>query len=144
MANGQTANYALNQWAASDQVLRTEFNADNSKIDAALAKKFGTDNASLKVGTYTGNGGDSITVTTGFQPSLVIILSLSASGSYDYGLMIGNGTGQFLETMFNSRVIHTDALQCTSTGFTVTHQPVSSSYVGFNTEGCTCLYFAFR
>ena len=53
MANGQTANYALNQWAASDQVLRTEFNADNSKIDAALAKKFGTDNASLNVGTYT-------------------------------------------------------------------------------------------
>ena len=36
MATNYTANYQLNQWESSDQVLRTEFNADNSKIDAAL------------------------------------------------------------------------------------------------------------
>ena len=36
MASGQTTNYQLNQWDAEDKVLRTEFNEDNQKIDAAL------------------------------------------------------------------------------------------------------------
>ena len=36
MASNQTSNYGLNQWEATDQVLRTDFNADNDKIDAAL------------------------------------------------------------------------------------------------------------
>ena len=32
-----TENYHLNQWDATDRVLRTDFNSDNQKIDAALA-----------------------------------------------------------------------------------------------------------
>ncbi len=36
MASGQNQYYGLNQWEAADQVLRTEFNADNQKIDGAL------------------------------------------------------------------------------------------------------------
>jgi len=36
MASNYTSNYGLCQWAASDKVLRTEFNADNAKIDAAI------------------------------------------------------------------------------------------------------------
>ena len=39
MASNYTSSYNLNQWSASDRVLRTEFNADNAKIDAALAGK---------------------------------------------------------------------------------------------------------
>ena len=35
MASRQTQYYGLNQWEAADQVLRTEFNADNQKIDGA-------------------------------------------------------------------------------------------------------------
>ena len=34
-----TSNYQLCQWEANDRVLRTDFNADNAKIDAALAAK---------------------------------------------------------------------------------------------------------
>ena len=37
MAANQTENYGLNQWLATDQVVRTDFNADNEKIDAALS-----------------------------------------------------------------------------------------------------------
>lgn len=37
MASNHTSHYDLNQWAASDKVLRAEFNADNAKVDAALA-----------------------------------------------------------------------------------------------------------
>ena len=36
MASNQTTNYALNQWSADDRVFRTEFNADNKKLDSAL------------------------------------------------------------------------------------------------------------
>ena len=36
MARGQTQYYGLNQWEAADQVLRTEFNADNAKIEMVL------------------------------------------------------------------------------------------------------------
>ena len=37
MAANHTPNYSLSQWEASDQVKRIDFNADNAKIDAALA-----------------------------------------------------------------------------------------------------------
>ena len=50
-----TQHYQLNQWAADDQVLRTDFNADNAKIDAALGAVKGC-NCRLYVETYTGTG----------------------------------------------------------------------------------------
>ena len=34
----QTSNYQLNQWDAQDRILREDFNADNEKLDAALAE----------------------------------------------------------------------------------------------------------
>ena len=36
MASNHTTNYNLNQWEGTDKVLRTDFNEDNAKIDAAL------------------------------------------------------------------------------------------------------------
>lgn len=37
MSTNYTPNYQLSLWEASDQVVRTDFNADNAKIDAVLA-----------------------------------------------------------------------------------------------------------
>lgn len=37
MASNYTENYGLCQWEATDQVLRTDFNEDNAKVDAAIA-----------------------------------------------------------------------------------------------------------
>lgn len=55
-----TQHYQLNQWAADDQVLRTDFNADNAKIDAALgehAQKLNwLGNCRIETGTYVGTG----------------------------------------------------------------------------------------
>ena len=80
MASNYTSNYNLCQWEADDKVLRTEFNADNAKIDAALAELqsskasssalnslqttvgqhttalSGKGNCQLHVQTYTGTG----------------------------------------------------------------------------------------
>lgn len=36
MASNYTENYGLCQWEATDQVLRTDFNEDNQKIEAAF------------------------------------------------------------------------------------------------------------
>lgn len=36
MRSGKTANYELDQWTKSDQILMEDFNADNAKIDEAL------------------------------------------------------------------------------------------------------------
>ena len=37
MASNYTSNYGLCQWEPSDKVLRSEFNGDNAKIDAAIS-----------------------------------------------------------------------------------------------------------
>ena len=37
MATNQTQHYSLNQWELSDSVVMADFNADNQKVDAALA-----------------------------------------------------------------------------------------------------------
>ena len=42
MASNYTSNYNLCQWVKSDKVLMEDFNADNAKIDAALAGKAST------------------------------------------------------------------------------------------------------
>ena len=73
MASGQTSNYGLNQWAAEDPVLRTDFNQDNAKLDAALKTI-----PRLASGRYTGNGNASTTeeirtLDCGFPPQMVIV-----------------------------------------------------------------------
>lgn len=40
MSTQKTANYQLNQWVKSDRILMEEFNADNLKIDDAIAPSF--------------------------------------------------------------------------------------------------------
>ena len=100
MASNYTEHYDLCQWEATDQVQRTEFNADNAKIDAALdalagqvaEKADGDDLAALSetvaghtaalalrgncqiyTTTYTGTGTVSRTFSFPKQPLLVII-----------------------------------------------------------------------
>ena len=55
-----TPNYNLSQWAKSDRVLMDDFNADNAKIDAALAGFTAAltqkGNCQIVTGSYTGSG----------------------------------------------------------------------------------------
>lgn len=53
MASNYTENYGLCQWEAMDNVLRTDFNEDNTKIDAAL--KAMADNNTALEGTLVGH-----------------------------------------------------------------------------------------
>ena len=78
----QTSNYQLNQWAESDRILRTDFNSDNAKIEAALADLTeavaGCGNCQIVYGSYAGAGNYGSThpnsLTFSGQPLLVLVL----------------------------------------------------------------------
>ena len=91
----KTTNYQLNQWAKSDRVMMDDFNADNTKIDAALKANADTaaantqtlaaqaqtiaklGNCKVVAGSYTGDGtygaDHAITLNFSHKPMLVII-----------------------------------------------------------------------
>mgnify|MGYP001049631350 CR=1 FL=1 len=54
MSTNHTSNYRLCQWERSDKVLMEDFNADNAKIDAALAGKAEGSALEALAGTVTG------------------------------------------------------------------------------------------
>ena len=109
MSSQKTEHYELNQWLATDQVLRTDFNADNAKIDAALADKAEASaletlsatvashaaaltklgNCQMQIFSYTGTGtyGQNNPTTISFPKRPAFFL---ATGSQ--GLVVGFGS----------------------------------------------------
>ncbi len=87
-----TPNYNLSQWSPEDRILRDDFNADNDRIDAALASHAGTlatrGNCSISVFTYTGTGkcgeANPTRITFPRMPAVFIV-----AGSD--GIMVGRG-----------------------------------------------------
>ena len=71
----RTQNYNLCQWEAEDRILRSDFNADNQKIDAALAA---AGNCHIVTGSYVGTGPwgseHPNTLTFDFEPKALVIL----------------------------------------------------------------------
>ena len=114
MASGQTSNYGLNQWAAEDKVLRTDFNQDNAKLDAALdhlANRF-------YYGTYTCDGTygaeNPITLTFPFRPKAIFLAPLNASvwshtwisyGTTQCYIHTYYNDGDFLTLSWNDRLV---------------------------------------
>lgn len=103
MASNYTSNYGLCQWEATDQVLRTEFNEDNAKVDvvlAELATQTATlatkGNCSIETFTYTGNGiyGEGNPTIIPFSRIPVMFAVLST-----YTLAVGSGYDLFLPTV---------------------------------------------
>ena len=55
MPSSQTPNYALSQWSKDDRILMDDFNADNAKIDAAIAGHEGRVAALERCAPFWGN-----------------------------------------------------------------------------------------
>ena len=91
-STNKTAHYQLNQWIGTDPVLMADFNADNAKIDAALAAGL-----RLASGTYTGSGSygssNKNSLHFDFVPKLLLIFKseISASSSRFSGTAFGLG-----------------------------------------------------
>ena len=82
-----TPHYQLHQWAASDDFLRTDFNADFGIIDGALGT-LAADKIECVTGTYEGSGQDNRLIDLGRTPSAVILCDENSNmrdGSYTYG-----------------------------------------------------------
>ena len=77
----KTTNYQLNQWDPTDRVLRTDFNSDNQKIDAALGEM-----PKIIAGSYTGDGAASRVISLGFTPKAVFVWSTSGIMTDSNGL----------------------------------------------------------
>ena len=112
MSTNHTTNYNLNQWEAADKVLRTEFNEDNAKIDAALkssadaigaleGQMAGKGNCQLHYSAYTGNGNTSRTFTFSGPPRFLCIMGggsdyfLLAVQGAPFSVCYGNGTKDY-------------------------------------------------
>ena len=90
----KTTNYQLNQWAKSDRVMMDDFNADNTKIDAAL--KANADaaaaasaavalcgNCKIYCTSYTGNYDvQSTTMTFPHKPIAVMVCGRSGKSMF--------------------------------------------------------------
>ena len=99
MPSNQTTNYQLNQWAKSDQVQMEDFNADNAKIDAALAQKADASALAalttlvgvpvrLAAGSYAGDGAASRVIPLPFTPKAVFVILVNG---YTYAFSNGFG-----------------------------------------------------
>ena len=86
-----TTNFNLSQWSKSDRIQMADFNADNAKLDAALAAL----TRRVYTATYTGDGAYTKTFTFPAKPAFVIALTegeitFMARGSAT-GVLLNNG-----------------------------------------------------
>ena len=88
MASNHTEHFSLNQWLPNDQVVHTDFNEDNAKIDAALSHR----NCKYFVTSYVGDGKGTMTLTFPGKPVFItihgpgIILTLIRGATAAYSL----------------------------------------------------------
>ena len=147
MSTNKTQNYQLHAWAPEDEYLRTELNANFTKLDTALKAEatarqsaVNTLNTALAgkavivTGSYTGNGGDTRIIQLGFTPRMVFVMAASGDireGSYTYGGMALNGQeGQ--------------AVAVVNGGFSVRYYSGSNYLLCSNREDKVYYYWALR
>ena len=144
-ASNQTTNYALNQWSATDPVLRTDFNSDNSKIDAAL-KSLNTTvqqhttqlsqqaaavaqcgDCKLYSTTYVGNGSNTLSLTFPSKPLFAILYGDVYGNLLTF--LVGNATTAYHNT-------YGGTLSWSGSTVTLTNTKTGSTAV-FNSSGVT-------
>ena len=137
-----TTNYGLHQWESTDDFLRTDFNTDFQKIDAALAGiQADTDGkVEMVTGTYQGDGSDERTITLGFQPKAVLTMADGTVAGYSSGSFYTYG-GLALPGHPATLGGESSAVELTTTGFRV---HARSDYFRVNQSGKIYHYLAFR
>lgn len=139
MPSNFTEHYQLSQWVKSDRVKMEDFNADNAKIDAALAGR-----SRIKAGSYeinSGNVDQPFHVAVGFRPKAVLIwknmITMSGQPSCHYSALLLDGHPIIAD---RTKVI----AQVEDNGFVVQRQ--TGSYGTYSPEiasGELYLYIAF-
>ena len=145
MASNHTAAFGLNQWAATDQVVREDFNEDNRKIEAALeGLESALDergNLYYELGSYVGTGlfrmEYSNTLTFSRRPLIIFVMGndggiIMMSGTVNSGSSSPMTGGSGSSSYFNW------------SGNTLSWYSNSDASLQMNTEGKTYLYCAIH
>ena len=125
MATNHTENYELSQWLATGQVQRTDFNADNANIDAALMLR----NCCTYQTTYIGDGNQTRTHVFPRKPVLVLIIGGGAPTFAVYGAEKGY-------CILGASSSSTPTLSWTENSLTITTTSPLASYIA-NASGET-------
>jgi len=86
MSSEKTTFYGLHRWQKDDDFLREEFNENFAILDDKTVK--------VVTGSYVGDGTQERLIELGFQPKVVLILTIqgvATSGSYHYGALAAPG-----------------------------------------------------
>ena len=121
----QTSNFGLNQWSSTDRIRMEDFNADNAKIDAALAGAASPSHAVGLLSDY--DGSVDVTVDLGRQPKMVIVGNrngftniIIGESNYEFaGHAVAMPSMPGLKTDFTDTGSGQTILQVTETGFTL-------------------------
>ena len=151
MSSKHTPNYNLSQWERSDKVLMEDFNADNTKIDTALAAKADKSalnslsstvsghtsslarkgNCQIVFRNYTGTGtngdGNPTVLTFSGKPLLVMVHNGRSS------ILAAQGT----HTVFFRDGGSSDALSVSWSGWSMSLSSIKNAVVQMNAEGVT-------
>ena len=149
----RTPNYNLNQWEKSDKVLMEDFNADNAKIDAALAALesgkaeaaslaalravvAGKGSCQVVTGQYTGYGqyGQSNPNSLTFEKPPVLVL---VSGTNTLVMARGGSRGYVLQNGTSERI------EVSWSGDSLSWYSARDSVYQMNTAGMVHYYVAF-
>ena len=133
----QTTNFQLNQWSENDYVRRTDFNADNAKIEAAL-----TALPQLVFGTYTGDGAASRTIELGFTPKALIVTD-SRGGFFRFSSNLGRIFGGIVFPGKPAQVEDRMIMAICDNGFQV-YKDTITPYASTNYSGEEYRYIAIK
>jgi len=152
MASNQTPHLKLCQWEEDDEVLRVDFNADNAKIDAAVAAIqtttadelqavrataevcYSPENKPYAVGTYIGNGASTRTISLGFTPTAVLVTTVGGDVHYwasGINRFYGGLTVKGAETGANGLRIVTGGFQVASGNSASNYENQKFNYIAF-------------
>lgn len=134
----KTEHYQLNLWDAEDAILREDFNADNEKIEAALADIV-ANGLKIATGSYVGTGRYNNTYTSltfPFAPKLLIVQN---STNADYRMIYPVGAES---TLVYNRGDSTYPVRPVVTGNTIKWLSTYGSQYQLNTENQTYYWVA--
>ena len=155
MSTNKTTHYQLNQWEAEDKVLRSEFNEDNQKIDAALAglvsqlvgKADKTELAALPrilIGSYTGTGTTTKThYSLGARPKVVLLATNNNFNDNTHHVFFVATEIMTFDYSSNGYfgVYYDELVTFDDDGFFIDHS-LSAEYLGYNRAGYEQVYWA--
>lgn len=137
MASNYTENFGLCQWEATDQVLRTEFNEDTAKIDAALPR--------FITGSYVGTGEENVTkhYSLGCRPKLLVLRTENtfSGNTYNVGVILTEVATIFYNSNSSYMQLPGGMAGLEDDGFFINHG--EPAVLGLNREGVKQNYWAW-